>query len=87
MKTTAKQEGDYFILNGSKMWISNSDVAKIFIVFANADPSKGYRGITCFIVERDTPGLSIGKKENKLGIRASGTCPVNFDNVKVINFI
>ena len=83
MKTSAKQEGDYFILNGSKMWISNSDIAKFFIVFANADSSKGYRGITTFLVERDTPGLSVGKKENKLGIRASGTCQVNFDNVKV----
>ncbi|EEB13160.1 Short/branched chain specific acyl-CoA dehydrogenase, putative [Pediculus humanus corporis] len=83
MKTSAKQEGDYFILNGSKMWISNSDIAKFFIVFANADSSKGYRGITTFLVERDAPGLSVGKKENKLGIRASGTCQVNFDNVKI----
>lgn len=83
MKTTARQDGDYFILNGSKMWISNSDVAKLFIVFANVDPSRGYKGITTFLVERDTPGLSVGKKEDKLGLRASGTCQVNFDDVKV----
>lgn len=83
LKTVAKKEGNDFIINGSKMWISNSDVAGVFLVMANADPSKGYKGITCFIVERDTPGLSVAKPENKLGIRASGTCMVHFDNVKV----
>ncbi|CAB3254468.1 unnamed protein product [Arctia plantaginis] len=83
LKTVAKKDGDHYIINGSKMWISNSDVAGVFLVMANADPSKGYKGITCFIVERDTPGLSVAKKENKLGIRASGTCMVHFDNVRV----
>ncbi|KAL0269779.1 UNVERIFIED_CONTAM: hypothetical protein PYX00_007398 [Menopon gallinae] len=83
MKTTAVQEGEYFIINGSKMWISQSDIAQLFIVFVNADPSQGYRGITAFLVDRDTPGLTVGKPEKKLGIRASGTCQVHFDNVKV----
>ncbi|XP_075221907.1 short/branched chain specific acyl-CoA dehydrogenase, mitochondrial isoform X2 [Lycorma delicatula] len=83
LKTTAVKDGNDYVINGSKMWISNSDVAGIFLVMANADQSKGYRGITCFIVERDTPGLSVGKKENKLGMRSSGTCTVHFDNVRV----
>ncbi|XP_063534563.1 short/branched chain specific acyl-CoA dehydrogenase, mitochondrial isoform X2 [Cydia strobilella] len=83
LKTVAKKDGDHYVINGSKMWISNSDVAGVFLVMANADPSKGYKGITCFIVERNTPGLSVAKPENKLGIRASGTCMVHFDNVRV----
>lgn len=65
------------------MWISNSDVADIFLVMANADPSKGYRGITTFIVDKGMEGFSVGKKEKKLGISASGTCMLHFDNVKV----
>lgn len=83
LKTVAKKDGNDFVINGTKMWISNSDVAGVFLVMANANPSAGYRGITCFIVERDTPGVSIGKKEDKLGMRASGTCMVHFDNVRV----
>lgn len=83
LKTTAKKEGSNYIINGTKMWISNSDVAGLFLLFANANPSAGYRGITCFIVDADTPGVEVAKKEDKLGIRASGTCVVNFDNVKV----
>ena len=83
LKTTAKKEGSNYILNGTKMWISNSDVADVFLVMANADPSKGYRGITTFILDRDFEGLSVGKKEDKLGIRASGTCMLHLDNVKV----
>ncbi|XP_053212024.1 short/branched chain specific acyl-CoA dehydrogenase, mitochondrial-like [Panonychus citri] len=83
LKTRAEDKGDHYVINGGKCWISNSDVAGIFLVFANVDPSKGYRGITCFVMNRETPGLSIGKPENKLGIRASGTCTVTFDNVKV----
>ena len=83
LKTTAKKDGSNYILNGTKMWISNSDVADVFLVMANADPSKGYRGITTFILDRDFQGLSIGKKEDKLGIRASGTCMLHLDNVKV----
>lgn len=83
LKTTAKKDGSDYILNGSKMWISNSDIAGLFLVMANADPSAGYRGITCFILERDTPGFTIAKPENKLGICASGTCMLTFDNVRV----
>ncbi|CAD6195497.1 unnamed protein product [Caenorhabditis auriculariae] len=83
MKTTAKADGDDFIINGSKMWITNAGHAKFFFVFANAEPSKGYKGITCFLVDRDEKGISVGKKEDKLGIRASSTCPIHFDNVRV----
>uniref|UniRef100_UPI00358DFFB6 short/branched chain specific acyl-CoA dehydrogenase, mitochondrial isoform X1 n=2 Tax=Myxine glutinosa TaxID=7769 RepID=UPI00358DFFB6 len=83
LKTKAEKCGDHFILNGSKMWISNAEQAGLFVVMANADPAKGYKGITCFIVERESEGLVIGKKEEKLGIKASSTCPVHFDNVKV----
>ncbi|KAK9885892.1 hypothetical protein WA026_013766 [Henosepilachna vigintioctopunctata] len=83
MKTTAKKDGSDYIINGSKMWISNSDLAGLFIVMANANPSAGYRGITCFLVDRHLSGVSIAKPEKKLGICASGTCMVNFDNVRV----
>ncbi|XP_017783295.1 PREDICTED: short/branched chain specific acyl-CoA dehydrogenase, mitochondrial-like [Nicrophorus vespilloides] len=83
LKTIAKKDGSDYILNGSKMWISNSDVAGLFLVMANANPSEGYRGITCFLVERDTPGFTVAKPEKKLGICASGTCMLNFDNVRV----
>lgn len=83
LKTEAKKDGSDYIINGSKMWISNSDLAGVFLVMANANPSAGYRGITTFIVDRDMPGVSIGKKESKLGIRASGTCMVHFDGVRV----
>lgn len=65
------------------MWISNSDLSGVFIIMANADPSKGYKGITAFIVERDTEGFTVGKKEDKLGICASGTCMLHLDNVRV----
>ncbi|CAB0014364.1 unnamed protein product [Nesidiocoris tenuis] len=82
LKTTAKEDGGDYILNGSKMWISNSDLAGIFLIMANADPSKGYRGITCFIVEREMPGFSVARPENKLGIKASGTCMLTMDNVR-----
>ncbi|XP_076295037.1 short/branched chain specific acyl-CoA dehydrogenase, mitochondrial [Lasioglossum baleicum] len=83
LKTEAKKDGSNYIINGTKMWISNSDVAGLFIVFANANPSVGYRGITAFFLERDTPGLTVAKPEDKLGIKASGTCMVHFDNVQV----
>lgn len=83
LKTTAKKEGNEYVLNGTKMWISNSDVSGMFLVMANADPSAGYKGITTFIVERDTPGFTVGKKEDKLGIRASGTCMLHFDNARI----
>ncbi|XP_060097442.1 short/branched chain specific acyl-CoA dehydrogenase, mitochondrial isoform X1 [Heteronotia binoei] len=83
LKTRAEKKGDYYIINGSKMWISFAEHAGVFLVMANANPSAGYKGITCFIVDRDTEGLHVGKKEDKLGIRATSTCPVTFENVKV----
>lgn len=83
LKTTAKKDGSHYILNGTKMWISNSDLSGVFIIMANADPSKGYKGITAFLVERDQEGFSVGKKESKLGITASGTCMLHLDNVRV----
>ncbi|XP_043519641.1 short/branched chain specific acyl-CoA dehydrogenase, mitochondrial [Frieseomelitta varia] len=83
LKTEAKKDGAEYVINGTKMWISNSDIAGLFLVFANANPSVGHRGITTFFVERDTPGLIIAKPEDKLGIKASGTCMIHFDNVKV----
>lgn len=83
LKTVAEQKGDYFIINGNKCWISNSAEAGLFLLFANAAPEKGYRGISCFIIPRDTEGFDIGPKEDKLGIRASSTCTLNFDNVKI----
>jgi alkylation response protein AidB-like acyl-CoA dehydrogenase len=83
MKTTAVKKGDKYVINGTKAWITNAKEAGIFIVFANADPSKGYKGITAFIVEKGTPGLIVGKKEDKLGIRASSTCEVRFEDMEV----
>ncbi|XP_025093385.1 short/branched chain specific acyl-CoA dehydrogenase, mitochondrial-like [Pomacea canaliculata] len=83
LRTQAVQQGDHFIITGQKMWISSADIAGVFLVMANARPSDGYKGITCFIVDRETEGLTISKKEDKLGIRASSTCVVNFDQVKV----
>lgn len=84
MKTTAKlsEDGSYYTLSGSKMWITNSGTAEIFLVFANADPSKGYKGISCFVVEKEM-GVEVGKKEKKLGIRASSTHTLNFDEIRV----
>ncbi|CAL8077491.1 unnamed protein product [Orchesella dallaii] len=83
LKTRAVKDGNDYIINGSKIWISSADVSGIFLVMANADPSKGYKGITCFIVEKGMAGFSVGKKEDKLGIRSSTTCAVHFDNVRV----
>jgi alkylation response protein AidB-like acyl-CoA dehydrogenase len=83
LQTKAEKTADGYKINGSKMWITNSMEAGFFIVFANLDPSKGYKGITAFIVEKGTPGFSIAKKEKKLGIRASSTCVLNFDDVEI----
>jgi short/branched chain acyl-CoA dehydrogenase len=86
MQTTAiKQQGgsSTYVINGTKLWISSALEAGVFLVFANTDPSKGYKGITAFLVDADTPGIEVGKPENKLGLRASSTCPVIFDNVEV----
>lgn len=73
MQTRAVESDDHFVLNGHKLWITNGNEAEIFVLFANANPEAGYRGITAFIVEKTTEGFSVGKKENKLGIRASST--------------
>jgi len=85
MKTTATKQadGEHFLINGTKMWISNANEAGLFLIFANANPAAGYKGITAFLVPAGTPGLTVGKKENKLGIRASSTCELSFDNLKV----
>ncbi|RXW21171.1 hypothetical protein EST38_g4667 [Candolleomyces aberdarensis] len=82
LQTRAKKEGSHWILNGSKMWITNSYEAEIFLIFANASLIKGYKGITCFIATKDM-GVQIAKKEEKLGIRASSTCTINFDDLKI----
>lgn len=76
LKTLAEDQGDHYKLNGAKLWITNAHEADIFLVFANLNPEAGYKGITAFIVERDFEGLSVSKKENKMGIRASSTCEV-----------
>lgn len=83
MQTRAKLDGDHWAINGRKLWITNSAEAGLFLLFANANPEAGYKGITCFLVERDTPGFTIGKKEDKLGIRASSTCELIFDECRV----
>ncbi len=83
MKTTCRLEGDHWVLNGQKNWITNSTAAEIFIVYATKDASLGHKGICCFILEKDYEGFSIGKHEETMGVRASGTCPLAFDNVKV----
>ena len=85
MQARAHDEGDHWRLEGKKIFITNAKEANIFVVFANANPDLGYKGITGFIVERDMPGFQVGKKEVKLGIRASSTCEVILDNVKLLN--
>ncbi len=79
----AEKKGDGWVLKGQKMWITNGAEAELFIIFANADPAAGYKGITAFIVERGTPGFTVGKKEDKLGIRASSTVELLLDNCEV----
>ncbi|HXK60621.1 MAG TPA: acyl-CoA dehydrogenase [Acidobacteriota bacterium] len=83
LESRARKEGDKFILNGRKLWTTNGQEASLFIVFANTDPSQGYKGITAFLIERDFPGFSVGRKEDKLGIRASSTCELLLDNCEV----
>jgi butyryl-CoA dehydrogenase/short/branched chain acyl-CoA dehydrogenase len=83
LATKAEAKGDHFVLNGRKLWITNGAEAGLFIVFANVAPDKGYRGITAFLVERDFPGFTVGKKENKLGIRASSTCELILEDCSV----
>ncbi len=83
MKTRARKTEVGYRLDGRKMWISNAREAGLFLAFANLDPDAGYRGITAFVVEAGTPGLTVGKKEQKLGIRASSTCEVLFDGCEI----
>jgi alkylation response protein AidB-like acyl-CoA dehydrogenase len=83
LKTRAVDKGDHFELNGQKLWITNGNEAEIFITFATVDPEAGYKGITAFIVEKGFEGFSVGKKEDKLGIRASSTTELILDNCKV----
>jgi alkylation response protein AidB-like acyl-CoA dehydrogenase len=83
LQTRAVQRGDDFVLNGQKLWITNAKEAGLFIVFATIDPSAGYKGITAFLVEKDAPGFTLGKKEDKLGIRASSTCELIFSDCVV----
>lgn len=83
LKLKAEDKGSHYVLNGHKLWITSAHEAGLFLVFANVDPSKGYKGITAFIVERTFPGFKVGKKEDKLGIRASSTCELLFENCQV----
>ena len=83
LATRAEDRGEHFVLNGRKLWITNAAEAGLFVLFANANPEAGYRGITCFLVERDFAGFQVGKKEDKLGIRASSTCELILDNCRV----
>jgi len=83
LTTKGEDKGDHFVLNGRKLWITNGAEAGLFIVFANVAPDKGYRGITAFLVERDFAGFTVGKKENKLGIRASSTCELILEDCAV----
>ena len=83
LSTRAVRDGDHFRITGRKLWITNALQAGLFLVFATVDPAAGYRGITCFLVERNTPGLQVGKKEDKLGIRSSSTAEVILDDIQV----
>ncbi len=83
LATRAHDRGDYFEITGRKLWITNAQEAGIFVLFANLNPEAGYRGITAFLIERDAPGFEVGKKEDKLGIRASSTCELILDGCRV----
>jgi alkylation response protein AidB-like acyl-CoA dehydrogenase len=83
LSTRAVEQGDHWVLSGRKLWITNGNEAGLYIVFANVNPDAGYRGITAFLVERSFPGFAVGKKEDKLGIRASSTCELLFDGCQV----
>jgi short/branched chain acyl-CoA dehydrogenase len=85
MTTTAIPSADesHYTINGTKSWITSAKEAGLLLVFCNADPSKGYKGITAFLVDVNTPGVHIGKRESKLGLKASSTCQITFDNVRV----
>ena len=83
LQTRAELKGDEYVLNGRKLWITNAKEAGLFVLFATMDPSAGYKGITAFIVEKEFPGFTVGKKEDKLGIRASSTCELILEDCRV----
>lgn len=83
LKLRAEDKGDHYVLRGNKLWITNGNEASLFLVFANLNPDAGYKGITAFLVEREFKGFQVGKKEDKMGIRASSTCELIFDNCVV----
>jgi len=83
LQTKAELKGNEYVLNGRKLWITNSKEAGLFILFATVDASKGYKGITAFLIEKDSPGFTVGKKEDKLGIRASSTCELILEDCRV----
>jgi len=83
LATRAVEDGDAYLLNGRKLWITNAAEAGLFLVFATVNPAAGYKGITCFVVERGARGFNVGRKEDKLGIRASSTCELLLDDVRV----
>jgi len=83
MATRAEDRGDHFLLTGRKLWITNANESGFFLLFANARPEAGYKGVTAFLVEREFPGFQVGKKEDKLGLRASSTCELILDNCRV----
>lgn len=83
LTTSAAQSGDHYVLSGRKIFITSAKEAELFILFANANPAAGYKGITAFVIEKSTPGLTIGRQESKMGIRASSTCEVVLDAVRV----
>jgi alkylation response protein AidB-like acyl-CoA dehydrogenase len=83
LTTRAREDGDDYVITGRKLWITNGNEADVFLVFATINPEAGYRGITAFIIERGFPGFTVGKKEDKLGIRASSTCELIFEDCRV----
>ena len=83
MKLRADEDGDHYVLNGNKMWITNGPDANVYVIYAKTDPERGSKGITAFIVERDTPGFSRAQKLDKLGMRGSNTCELVFENCRV----
>jgi len=84
LATVAVDQGGHFVLNGRKLWITSAAESGLFLLFANAKPEAGYRGITAFLIERDFHGFQVGRKEDKLGIRASSTCELLLDDCRVV---
>src|SRR5207253_5624734 len=83
LQTRGELKGSEYVLNGRKLWITNAKEAGLFVLFATLDPAAGYKSITAFLVEKDFPGFSVGKKEDKLGIRASSTCELVLEDCRV----